>query len=53
MQLLGCSLGLGPPLGLLLGRMCLFGLDEGVVTGDQCTIRSDYLISLFPEVSVG
>lgn len=53
MQLLGCNSGLGPPLGLLLGGICLFGLDESVVTGDQSTFRSDYLISCFPEVSIG
>ncbi len=45
MQLLGYSSGLGPSLGLLLGGICMFSLDEGVVTSDQSTIRPDYLIS--------
>jgi hypothetical protein len=53
MQLLGCSLGPRPSLGLLPGSICLFGLDEGIVTGDQGTIRPDYLISRLPEMSVG
>jgi hypothetical protein len=52
-KLLGCSLGFGSPLGLLFGGVFLFGLDEGVVTSDEDTIRPDYLISCFPEVSVG
>jgi hypothetical protein len=51
-QLLHRDLSRCPSLYLQLGGVCLLGLNEGVVSGDERTIRTDHSIRRFPEMGI-